>query len=148
MKRTSTTCRKAAGFAIIPVVAVFAVLLVLVLSLAFLSTTHHAGAALDLQGVRAYHAARGGLEWALFQVLQNGQDCAGIGGRTLDFADNLAGLHATVQCNASTHAEAGVNVTLFEITSNGCNETTCPTAAVPPAATYVDRQLRVTVARP
>jgi MSHA biogenesis protein MshP len=129
------------------VVAVFAVLLVLVLSLAFMATTQHAGAALDIQGVRAYHAARGGLEWALFQVLQNGQDCAGIGGRTLVFADNLAGFSATVQCAATTHAEAGESVTMFAITVDGCNEAVCPAAANPPAAGYVGRQLRVTVGR-
>jgi hypothetical protein len=36
---------------------------------------------------------------------------------------------------------------MFEITSTGCTEATCPTAAVPPPATYADRQLRVTVGR-
>jgi MSHA biogenesis protein MshP len=141
-------CRRVRGFAIIPVIAVFAALAVLGVSLVLISTTQHAGAALDLQGVRAYHAARGGLEWALFQVLQNGQDCAGIGGRTIAFANNLAGFQATVQCSASTHSEAGANVTMFQITVEGCNQATCPTAANPPPATYVARQLRVTVGRP
>jgi MSHA biogenesis protein MshP len=147
MKRTSTTSRRPGGFAIIPVIAVLAMLAVLGVSLVMISTTQHVGAVLDLQGVRAYHAARGGLEWALFQVLRDGRDCAQIGGRTIDFAGNLAGFHATVQCSSSVHAEAGVNVTMFEITSTGCTEAACPTAAVPPPATYADRQLRVTVGR-
>lgn len=131
----------------ITVIGVLAVLAVLGVSLVVIATTQHFGAALDLQGVRAYHAARSGLDWALFQVLRDGRSCADIGGRTLSFGDNLTGFHARIQCNSSTHAEAGASITMFDIQSTACNETTCPWGPAPPAA-YVERQVRATVGRP
>lgn len=143
MKRTSTTSPEG-GFALVAVVALLAVLAVFGASLVLVSTTHHVGAALDLQGVRAYHAARGGVEWGLYQVLRNGQSCAGVNGQTLAYGANLAGFAATLSCASTPHEEGNATLTLFAITATGCNQSSCPGA---PSATYVERQLRATVAR-
>ena len=132
------------GVAMVKVIALLAVLAVFGVAIVLVATTQHVGAALDLQGVRAYHAARGGLEWGLFQVLRNGQTCAAIDGQTVVYGDNLAGFSATLQCASSPHPEGAAAVTMFALTSTGCNEGTCPTGATP-SAMYVERQLRVTV---
>ena len=144
MKRTSITSRRRRGFAMVAVIALLAVLAVFGASIVLIATTQHAGSALDLQGVRAYHAARGGLEWGLFQILRNGQNCAAIDGQTLAYGDSLVGFSATLGCVSTPHEEGSATVTLFTITSTGCNAGTCPTGATP-SAIYVERQLRVTV---
>ena len=128
----------------VAVVAILAVLAVFGASIAVVATLQHVSAALDLQGVRAYHAARGGVEWGLYQILRNGQTCAGISGQTLTYGDNLAGFAATLSCTSSGHEEGNATLTLFAVTATGCNQVTCPGA---PSATYVERQLRATVAR-
>jgi MSHA biogenesis protein MshP len=127
----------------VAVIAVLAMLAVFGASVVVISTSQQIGAALDLQGVRAYHAARGGVEWGLYQVLRNGQDCAGIN-QTIAYGDGLTGFSVSVTCLSSTHPEGSSVVTFFTITATGCNAPACPAA---PAATYVERQLRVRVAR-
>jgi MSHA biogenesis protein MshP len=149
MKRTSATSRSAAGFAVGIVVALLALLAVLGVALSLVSTTQHTGATLDIQGVRAYHAARGGLEWGMYHVLRSGfAGCGGVTGKTLAFAGNLSDFRATVVCTSSLHEEsAPPNVTMYALTATACNDTACPTATSPPPPGYVERQLRVTLAK-
>ena len=138
--------RKAAGFAmpvVIAIVVVFAA--VLGTALLTLSSTQHVGFGLDLQGVRAYHAARAGLEWGMYHVLRPGfAGCAGINGRSIVFGENLSGFRATLTCHDSSHQEGGTAVNVSTITATACNAASCM-LATPPAG-YVNRQLRATVA--
>lgn len=108
------------------------------------SSSHQVGFGLDVQGVRAYHAARAGLELGMWHVLQpGGSGCAGF---TVNFAGNLNGFLATVTCRQTAHNEGGTTVNMFAIESTGCNNTGgCPAGAA--FANYVERRLRVTVAK-
>lgn len=101
---------------------------------------------MDEQGARAYQAARAGLEWGAYQVLQ-ASSCPGT--TTFAFPSGpgyeLQGFSATVTCTAfGAESEGGGTVSTFRITSTGCNATPCPGAAVPG---YAERQLMLTVAR-
>jgi MSHA biogenesis protein MshP len=138
--------RRARGFATSVIVAVFAMLAVLGTSLVVISTTQQGGAALDLEGARAYYAARGGAEWALNRLLLGGTTCATVNGSTFDYVGNLTGFRVVLACRSSIapHVEAGGNVTMFVVTATACNDTNCP-AAIPPSPTYVSRQVSVTV---
>ena len=128
------------------VIGVLVVLGILGASLAVISTTQQVGFGLDLQGVRAYHAARGGLEWGVYHVLRSGfGGCAGINGKSVVYGGNLSGFRATLACTATPHEEGTVNVTMNVITATACNDAVCPTASTPPPASYVERQLRVVV---
>jgi MSHA biogenesis protein MshP len=129
----------------VAVIALLAVLTVFGASVVVISTTQHVGAALDFQGVRAYYAARGGLEWAAYRVLRDGQPCAAIDGQTLTYGANLSGLSVTIGCLSSTHEEGSTPITLFAITATGCTESTCAASPTPPPSTYVERQLRLTL---
>ena len=146
MKRTSTTSRRRRGFSTIVVIALLAILAVFGAALVVISTTQQAGAALDLAGVRAYHAARGGLEWGMYRVLRDGQPCATIDGQTLAYPGNLAGYSATLRCVSTAHEEAAAVVTVFTLTATGCNQPSCAASPSPPPWDYVERQLRVTLA--
>lgn len=140
---------RSGGFAMGIVIAVLVVFGILGTALVVISTTQQVGLALDTQGVRAYHAARGGVEWGLYHVLRTGfGGCAGINGKVITFGGNLAGFRAALTCTSTAHEEGGTTVTVFDITANACNDgATCPTAASPPPAAYVERELRVAVAR-
>ena len=130
----------------VAVIALLALLAVFGASIVLVSTSQQVGFALDLQGVRAYHAARGGLEWGIYHVLRPGfGGCAGISGKTVAYGGNLAGFSVTLNCTSSVHNEAGSNRSTVEITATACNEPTCPTGAAPPALAYVERQLRISL---
>ena len=138
--------RRQRGFAMGVVIALLAVLAILGTSLVVISTTQQVASALDVQGVRAYQAARGGLEWGLYHVLRTGfGGCGGINGKSVVFGGNLTGFRAAVTCSSSTHEEGTATVTMYSIISTACNDGACPTAAAPPPSGYVERQLRITV---
>jgi MSHA biogenesis protein MshP len=116
-----------------------------------LSGTQQTGVALDILGARAYQTARAGLEWGVHHVLRaGGTDCTGIesGGAGTSFSPGgaLAEFRVTVRCTESVHTEANVIVNMYALSATACNlpAGSCP-AATPPAPTYVERQLRVTV---
>ena len=130
----------------VSLIALLTVLAVFGASIVVVFTTQQVGAALDLQGVRAYHAARGGLEWGVYHVLRPGfGGCAGIHGKSVAYGGNLADFRVTLACASSTHDDGTGTVTMYSITATACNDAACPTASTPPAATYVERRVRVTV---
>jgi MSHA biogenesis protein MshP len=139
--------RSSHGFAM-PVVVALVVVFAAILGTALvtISSAHQVGLGLDIQGVRAYHASRAGLEWGMYHVLRPGfGTCGGIDGKTVEFTGNLSGFRATLRCEQSSHNEGGVTVNMFAITATGCNDAAaCPATPFP---NYVDRQLRVTVAQ-
>jgi MSHA biogenesis protein MshP len=95
-------------------------------------------AALDVQGARAYQAARAGIEWGAFQVLRN-TNCPAP--TTLPALPNtLASFTVTVLCTSTATTEAGLPVTMFQLTSTAIQGT-------PATPNYVDRQMSVTIAQ-
>lgn len=140
--------RSARGFAmpvVVAIVAVFAT--ILGTALVTLSSAHQAGSGLDFQGVRAYYAARAGLEWGMFHILRNGRPCTDIQGRTLVFDGNLSGFRATLSCAETAHNEGGVALQMYSVTSTACNANPCTPAPASPPAGYANRALTVTLSR-
>lgn len=62
-----------------------------------------------LQGVRAYHAARSGLEWGIFQDLANGSCTTG----TFD----IDAFSVAVGCSQATFTEGGQTYNVYRVTS-------------------------------
>lgn len=140
--------RRSRGFASGLVIAIVVVLgTIMGASLVVISTTQQVGASLDLQGVRAYYAARAGLDWGLYHVLRTGfAGCAGgVNGKSIVFTGNLAGFRSTIACSETSHKEGSSNVTLYAVTSTACNDDPCNPAT--PGAHYVERQVRATVSK-
>lgn len=140
--------RRVRGFAmpvVIALIVVFAT--ILGTSLVTLSSAQHVGFGLDLQGVRAYHASRAGLEWGMYHVLRTGYGgCTGINGQSVVFSGGLLGFRANLACSESSHEEGSPpNVALYTVTSTACNAGSCPVAN--PPSGYVERQLRATLAK-
>lgn len=145
--------RRERGFLIIAAVFLLVVLAGLVAYLMTVSTTSQAASAADFNSARAYQAARAGVEWAAFKLLQVPGDtftttCNG-GSSTSDrtFPSTLAGYTATVTCTSVSLTEGAATgptaVKAYRIVSNACNRpsgTSCPNAGET-SATYVERQV-------
>lgn len=102
-----------------------------------ISSMQHMASAQDIQGSRAYQAARAGIEWGMYQALQNASCVAstslsGLGGLT-DFG-------VTVACSPSTYTEGADTVNVYDITATA-------TSGTPGSLGYIERQLRATVSR-
>lgn len=124
------------------ITAVFIMLLLGVISalMVNLMTTAHRTSAQDVEGSRAYFAARAGVEWGMAQLDPNADNVA----VPACFADTpltqIPGFTVTVKCSRNTYGEAGRNIGVYEITATAGNG-----AAAPPEA--VERQISVTTER-
>lgn len=138
-----TGMRRGLGFALMMAVFMIVILAAIAVYLLTVSTGQLEAISQDVQGVKAYHAARAGLDWGAFNVLRN-NTCAG---KTLDLANDLAGYRAVVTCNAvGFESEGPASVEVYRIQSTGCNQTIdCPDAT--PGPSYVERQLQLTITK-
>jgi MSHA biogenesis protein MshP len=151
------------GFAIASAIFILVVLLALALGITLLTTQSQTSIARDLLGVHAYQAARAGLDWGAYRVLDplnttatSGSaplpNCPGAATSTCPtaaaplaasvpttaFASTvLAGNTVTLQCSCTDHTEAGRNLRVFQLKS---------TAASGAGLTAVERQVAARVA--
>lgn len=139
------TARRLRGFAIVSAIFILVVLAALGAFILSISTSQQIGSAQDVQGVRAYHAARAGIEWGMYRQLRDGS-CPGAATPTsfTPAAAMLSGFTVTVLCDAAADANGGP--TLYTVQSTACSE---PNAAEPRCPNtaggnlYVERRLQV-----
>jgi MSHA biogenesis protein MshP len=129
------------GFAAITAIFIVAVLGTLGVAMLVFSGGQQRAAAFDISATYALQSARAGIEFGVYQALQSGA-CAGS--TSLTPGGTLSKYPVTVTCASGIHNEGGPDITVYEIIATACNRATCPAAA---DATYVQRQLRATVAR-
>ena len=138
-------CRRSAGFALVAAIFLLVVLAALGAFIVSISTSQQMGSALDVQGERAYQAARSGIEWGVYQVTRNGASCSPAVTNSFGFpatATTLAAFTVTVTCTAYPDANGGP--TVYGIIATACNQPTagaCPNGA--PGLAYVERQMQV-----
>ena len=144
------------GFSIITAVFLIVVLSLLGAFIVSVTGLQLSSLALDVQGVRAYQAARAGMEWGAFQVLdpnntQNAASCAtpampACPGGNLPagtLAGSLSAFTVTIGCEQTVATEGNRNIWVYELVSTACNQPTgasCPNTGTP-AAGYVDRRI-------
>jgi MSHA biogenesis protein MshP len=143
---------RSAGFAAIAAIFILVVLAGLGVVMVTLSTTQQRSAAFDIQGVQAYQAARAGIEFGAYRTLTTGglvaaNDCTpAIGAAALapSTSFSLSGWTVNVRCSGTGHAEVVTvpPINIYNITVTACNRAACPDVS---DATYVERELRVTV---
>lgn len=154
-KKTGITSRKAGkiisrGFSIVSAIFLLVVLSVLGAMMMNISNVQHTSSAMDVQGARAYQAARAGIEWGLFTQLN--PPAAACFASPTSFAlpaasaNTLGAFTVTVTC-ALTPA-VPVTMNRWQITSTACNqpqpvgtEPRCPNLGNSPD--YVQRVLQV-----
>jgi MSHA biogenesis protein MshP len=128
------------GFAIVTAVFLIVVLALLGAIVVSLSSTQQIGVTRDLQGSRAYFAARAGIDWGIYQALQSNSCAAATVLPAL--AGSAAGFTVQVQCTrfptTGSFDEGGTAVTVYQITSTATQGTLG-------ALNHVERQLQVIV---
>lgn len=163
-KPAKSNCRISAaqrGFSI--VTAIFLILVLGMLSVFIVSVVgiQQSSQALDVQGVRAYHAARAGIEWAAYQVLdpnntQNPATCSPLAMPTCpaspthlsSLAGSLSPFTVTVTCTSAPATEGNRDIRVFQVTATACNQPNGPSClGTTPAAGYVERQLSATLSK-
>jgi MSHA biogenesis protein MshP len=137
--------RKSGGVALVTAIFLLVVLAGLAVAVVSLTTTQQASSVMDVQGQRAYQAAKAGNEWALFVALRTGPvpptpaatlNCPATYNVPMP-AGTLSGFTVTVRCGA----QMGGHIV---ITSTACNQpenNACPSAAR--GSDYVQRILTV-----
>lgn len=147
----SITCLRSAqrGAALLTAISILLTLAMLAAAVLTFTSNQHLGAALDVQGVHAYQAARGGLEWGLYKAWRDQAPC-NSGNQTANFGP-LGSFYITVRCEKNTVDEAGGG-NLYTVTAWACNQTppsgsdNCP-GNNPAAAGYVERKIRALIER-
>lgn len=136
----------ASGFALPSAIFLIVVLAALAAYIASVSVHQQSGHMADIKGVRAYQAARAGVEWGVFNLLRN-NNCAA--GSSFNPGGGLSDFTVTVDClpsNTTTLSdEAGTMVMVRRIVATACNQPSaagsCPNNT--PGANYVERQIAV-----
>jgi len=155
------------------VTAIFLMVVLAMLGAYMLSLTglQQSSSQLDTQGVRAYQAARAGIEWGAWQVLDPNQTqnplscttpampaCPGATTSWSTSSDSLSLFTITVRCTLATPDAANGNrsttegnrsIWVYQLEATACNQPTsgnCPNTGTP-AAGYVERQLQATLSK-
>ena len=143
--------KRCGGFSLISAIFLLVVVTLLGAYVATLSSNQHIAEALDVEGARAYQAARAGVDWGAWQLLQAPAgafrtSCDGATYAT-PFSQALAGLPGTlsgfavqVQCGSAATTEAGVNIRVYRLTVTASKGNLG-------SLFYVERQLQATIAR-
>jgi MSHA biogenesis protein MshP len=116
----------------------------------------------DVMGSKAYQAARAGIEWGAYRVLQQGTPPGSCFTTPTTIAmpagTDLTGLSVSVECIRTTFNEgirsstapvappSGVPLEFYLIKATACNQPPCPNTTSPGPA-YVERQLQVSIGR-
>lgn len=137
--------RNQAGFALVTAIFLLVVLAALGAFMVNISTTQHSGSMLDVQGARAYQAARAGVEWGAYQVL-NPENSDPLGARAacpatgaLALGGSLSGFTVAVACSLTQATEGARWVRVYQLTSTAH-------AGTPGGTDYVDRRVTATIA--
>jgi len=152
------------GFAIVSAIFILVVLAALGAFIVSVSTSQHVGSALDIQGVRAYQAARAGLEWGIYRVQAtpaynfsygpgpgpvgtanpNTRACPASPVSFVPAAPTLAAFTVTVTCAVTVDANNGP--TVYSLVATACNQPAagaCPNLAPAAGFDYIERRIDV-----
>ncbi|MEQ1667802.1 MAG: hypothetical protein ABL868_05050 [Sulfuriferula sp.] len=124
------------GFSIVSAIFLLVVLSALGAFMLTFSNVQQMTAAQDIQGTKAYQAARTGIEWGAYQILQNSGSCTASS--TVPLGGNLSGFTLIVNCSKTTTTEAGNTVNFYQLTATTTSGTVGST-------TYVERQLQAII---
>lgn len=156
---TSHASRRQRGFSIVTALFLLVVLSLLGAFIVSVTGLQQSSQQLDVQGVRAYQAARAGIEWGAWQVLDPNNTigtpalptCPASPTNLTGLAGSLSPFTVTVTCSAAINApttEGNRNVSAYQIIATACNQPSagaCPNAS--PASGYVERQLQATLSK-
>ncbi len=138
------------GFALPSALFLLVILASLAAFLVNLSMTQNATSTQDVQGARAYQAARAGIEWGLYQVLDPlNATVVPPGNATWPampacVAGNvvIVGFNVAIRCESFDYSEAGLNrrIRVYRLVATA-------SAGVVGTLPYIEREVAVTVSK-
>jgi MSHA biogenesis protein MshP len=145
-----------AGISLITAIFLLVALAALGAIVVTVSGLQHTSSARDVMGSKAYQAARAGIEWGAYKVLQQaplpgaGACPAPSTSIPMPAGTDLTGLTVNVECARTTDVEgartAANPLEFYLIKATACNQPPCPNTTNPGPA-YVERQLQATIGR-
>jgi len=136
---SAISCRRQQGFSLVMALFILIVLASLGLYMVTISGTQQQSVNYTLLSARAYQAARSGIEWGIYQTINNG-DCSGFP-RTIDFSDNgLNGFQTVISCSLTNHQEKSDSFNIYHLTA--ASETDTVSLG---DLSYVSREIVITV---
>jgi MSHA biogenesis protein MshP len=133
------------GFGLVSAIFLVVVLAAMATAMARLSAMQHAGDSIDVLEVRAYHAARAGLEWGLYQALGDPTPSCETSASFTPPAPTLSGFTVKVECESATDENTDPHVVVRRIKSTACyipRGGACP--APNGSSDYVERVVQIT----
>jgi len=130
------------GFSIITAIFLLVVLAVLGAAMVSFSTTQQQSSAIDVMGSRAYQAARAGIEWAAYQIVNNPSSSTAATCSNTFAQGSLGGTLAPFSVNVTCTSTAitGDSFTyIYYVSSVACTAATCP--GTPGNANYIERAI-------
>jgi len=112
---------KNTGFALVSALFVVVILSLIGAYIVSISALTRSSTNLTMQGVKAYYAARSGLEWGTFMVTNGaGPYNCPTSPTTLNLTQGgLTGLTVTINCAANSYTEAGTTYKIFQLSAQG-----------------------------
>ena len=134
------------GFSLVSAIFLLVVLAGLGGFMVSLSTMQQTTSALDVQGSRAYQAARAGIEWGAFRVMapENARPfgahyvCPVAQASMPALAGALSGFAVRLDCVGTVYAEGSNVITAYQLTSTA-------TFGTAPSTDYVERRMRASI---
>jgi len=132
--------RDASGFVLPAAIFLLVILASLAAYMVSLSRTSHISSALDVQGGRAYQAARAGIEWAAWQVvdpqgLQPTPAPCPVSPSPVVLTGTLAAFTVSVTCTRTLATDGADTIATYQVTSTA-------TAGLAGGVDYVERQIQ------
>lgn len=142
---TSHPSRAESGFVLPTAIFLLVVLATLGAYMVSLSRTSQISSALDVQGARAYQAARAGIEWAAWQVvdpqlMQATPTPCPASPTTLTLDATLAGFQVEVLCSRTLASDGPDTIAVYQITSTA-------TAGLAGEMDFVERQIQASFSK-
>jgi MSHA biogenesis protein MshP len=137
--------RNESGFVLPTAIFLLVILAALATYMVSLSRTSHTSSALDIQGSRAYQAARAGIEWGAWQVVDPqtwppvSTPCP-ASPSTLALGGVLAAFAVTVECTRTEETDGADTVAIYQITSTA-------TSGAVGEVSYVERRIQASFAK-
>lgn len=133
--------KRQSGFVLPTAIFLLVVLAALASYMVSLSRTSQLSSALDIQGTRAYQAARAGIEWAAWQLLQNPAPSCLAAAPPLALAGTLATMTVNVNCvQTGTYTDGADTIEVYQVTSTA-------TAGAPGEVDYVERRIQASFSK-
>ncbi|RTL57858.1 MAG: hypothetical protein EKK46_01795 [Rhodocyclaceae bacterium] len=149
---TTSPERQQSGFTTAAAIFIVVILAALGAFMVTISGTQQLGFAQDVTGSVVLQGARAGVDWGVYQVINNtagtfSTNCRSAAGATVTFPSlqGMTNVTVRVDCTSATYVEGASSPVSYQIIATACNNATCPNTSASLPNLYVERRLSTLV---